>query len=204
MNIKNLIIGIAIFILTISVAVYGVNSFYKSPDYDDFCSEGYMRIDKSLNESEICPAVCVEMWQIEQGECVFNECGSGCGADGLKTFEKLSQCEIALQGEQCWEVYDRENENYSKNLFFIALPLGILVIALGAIVFGLEAVGAGLMAGGVGIIIWGVTSFWRYADDWLKFVLSLIGLIVVIYIAYYFNNKLNKKFNIFKKKSKKR
>tara|TARA_Y100000296_G_scaffold87409_1_gene133207 strand:+ start:2800 stop:2970 length:171 start_codon:yes stop_codon:yes gene_type:complete len=56
------------------------------------------------------------------------------------------------------------------------------------------------MGGGVGIILYGVGAFWRFADDWLKFILSLVGLIAVIVMAYWFNSK---NWNIWKKKMKK-
>ena len=39
MSLKNIILGIAIIILTISVAVYGINIFYDRPEYGDFCGE---------------------------------------------------------------------------------------------------------------------------------------------------------------------
>jgi len=75
----------------------------------------------------------------------------------------------------------------------ITLPLGIAIIILGTLIFSLESVGAGLMGGGVGLILWGVTGFWEFAEDWLKFLLSLVGLIILIALAYYFNRKLIKK-----------
>ena len=49
------------------------------------------------------------------------------------------------------------------------------------------------MGGGVGVILWGVGNFWEFADNLLKFILSLAGLIVVIYFAYYFNRRFDKK-----------
>ncbi|MEX0920423.1 MAG: hypothetical protein WDZ69_02465 [Candidatus Pacearchaeota archaeon] len=205
MDFKNFVIGIAIMILTISVVVYGVNTFYSSPDYEDFCPDVRRpSLLDSENETEVCPAVCVEMWEIDSDSrtCVFNECGSGCGPDGETSFETLKHCEVALSGENCWGAYEDEREKYSRNLFLIALPIGIAVVALGAIVFGLEAVGAGLMAGGVGIIFWGVGGFWRFADDWLKFILSFVGLVVLIWLAYYFNKSFSKK--VKKSKGKKR
>ncbi len=193
MDFKNFVIGIAIMILTISVVVYGVHTFYPRPDYEDFCPDVKRPSPPdSENETEVCPAVCVEMWEIDPDNrtCVFNECGPGCGPNGETSFETLKHCEVALSGEDCWDVYEDEREKYSRNLFLIALPIGIAVVALGAIVFGLEAVGAGLMAGGVGIILWGVGGFWRFADDWLKFILSFVGLLVLIWLAYYFNKGL--------------
>ena len=37
MILKNIVLGIAIIILTISVAVYGINLLYDKPEYADFC-----------------------------------------------------------------------------------------------------------------------------------------------------------------------
>ena len=195
MSLKNIILGIAIIILTISVAVYGINLFYDRPEYSDFC--GSERFPKIIGEEDrICPSVCVEMYEISGESCVLNECGSGCGPDVLNSFDKLEQCEIVLSGESCQDLFDEANEKYSKKVFYIALPLGIAVIALGAFVFGLEAVGAGLMGGGIGIILYGTGGFWRFADDWLKFILSLAGLIALIWLAYWFNSN---NWNIWKK-----
>lgn len=203
MDFKNLIIGIAIMILTISVVVYGVHTFYPKPEYSDFCSDvGRYPYPVEGKNDVVCPTVCVEMWEISNKECVFNECGSGCGPDGLNSFETLAQCEVALSGKNCWTIYDEAMQNHSRNVFMIALPIGILIIALGALVFGLETVGAGVMAGGLGVVFWGVSGFWRFADEWIKFILSLIGLIVLILLAYYVNKKFHLGF--FRKKKKRR
>ncbi len=200
MSLKNYVIGIAILILTIAVVIYGVNLVYDAPEYGDFCG-GHSVLKPSDNDI-ICPAVCVELWELdaESGECVFNECGSGCGADGVTRFETKKQCEIVLGGDTCQSAYEEARENYSRNVFLIALPLGVLIIILGALAFGLESVGAGLMGGGVGVILWGIGGFWRFAEDWLKFFLSLIGLVVLIWLAYYFNEKLGKRSKRRRKK----
>ncbi|MDD1463706.1 hypothetical protein MEO39_27415, partial [Dolichospermum sp. ST_sed2] len=85
----------------------------------------------------------------------------------------------------CQKQLETAEKPYYKGVFMIAIPLGIIIIALGLLIFHLEAVGLGLMAGGVGIIIYGVGSYWRFTDDVVKFVLSLIGLVAVIVLAYY-------------------
>ena len=173
MSLKNVVIGIAIIILTISVVVYGVNTFYNSPQYEDFCGE--FKTEEFINNSEQCEAIGGQ-WNPYTGPRAVEGTEGFCDRDFT-----------------CRQEFENARETYSRNLFFITLPLGIAIIALGALIFGLEAVGAGLMGGGVGIILWGVGGFWRFADDWLKFILSLIGLMVLIWLAYYFNRKFEKK-----------
>jgi len=184
---KNVVIGIAILILTMFVSIYGINTLYEQPDYNDFCGD---RIAKPFpDEERICPSVCTPMYEIKNNECISDECGSGCGADGVNTFEKLSQCEIVLSGKNCYDSYESANHNYSKKVFLTAIPFGIILIAVGAFAFSLNSVGVGLMLGGIGTLIYGAGGYWRYTENWLRFLISLIGLIVLIWIAYWFNKR---------------
>ncbi len=173
MGIKNVVIGIAIIILTISVAVYGINMVYDSPEYEDFCDEA--RYVEEITSPEQCGAI-EGRWDFFEGPRPIE------GRDGYCDRDYI-----------CRSEYEDASEKYSKVVFMIAIPLGIIVIILGAVVFGLEAVGAGLMGGGVGIILYGVGGFWRFAQDWLKFSLSLLGLVVLIWFAHWFNNKKPRK-----------
>lgn len=120
----------------------------------------------------------------------------------LKLVENASECE-AVNGTwregycdleyECSKPYDADMEIYSRNMFLIAVPLGILIIVLGAVIFGLEVVGAGLMGGGVGVILYGVLEYWRYSANLLRFILSLAGLLVVIWFTYWLNKRAGKK-----------
>ncbi|MGD9275577.1 MAG: hypothetical protein PVJ67_00215 [Candidatus Pacearchaeota archaeon] len=163
MDIKNIVLGIAIMILTIFVVVYGNNLIFEKPEYDDFC--GSVRTAKVI------------------------ETQSECAAEG-GVWEDHGYCNIY---SGCEEEYDKAREKYYKKVFLVTLPLGIIIIAIGALVFGLEAVGAGLMGGGVATILYGVGGYWQYSADLMKFLLSLVGLVIVIYVAYWFNKKYHKK-----------
>lgn len=171
MNIKNLILGIAIFILTVSVGIYGINTFYGAePKYESYCVPSYSLI----NSSTACESI-NGTWQVYPVEKNIQN-----------NYYTTGYCDTY---RTCQPLYDAAVEKYSKGVFVIALPLGILIIAIGAIAFGLEFVGAGLMAGGVGILFFGVVNYWRFADDWIKFVLSAAGLVVVVLVGYYFNRR---------------
>ena len=190
MNIKGIVLGIAIIILTVFVTFYGINAVFPKPMYEKFC-DSY--ITKPYPEPrDVCPAVCVPAYEIVKDKCVYDECGSGCGPDGAYTFETLEQCEQGVYDLQCYQRYDDALRERAKKVFFLALPLGILIIALGAFAFGLEHVGAGLMGGGVGTLIYGSGAYWPYTENWLRFVLSLVGLAVLIWLAYFLNKRFEK------------
>ncbi|MEK6926616.1 MAG: hypothetical protein AABW50_05035 [Nanoarchaeota archaeon] len=216
MRFKEVLIAAAIMVLTIFVAFYGINTFFPSANYDDYCR----------SNAKICPAVCTPVYDIAESGCVFNECGSGCGPDGIYSFSDLNSCNEGIklsdqkkcelqngswirQDIQCikapcpqgyCDTYSLCNQDFndaqkerSKWVFFIALPLGIIIILIGAFAFGLEAVGVGLVGGGIGTLIYGSGAFWPYTQNWIRFLLSLLGLVILIWAVYFFNKKLGKK-----------
>ena len=93
----------------------------------------------------------------------------------------------------CRQEYEDFQEIYSRNLFIITIIIGIILLTFGGALFELEAVGAGLMGGGITTILYGSVRYWPYAGDPLRFILSLVGLILVILFAYWLNKKTKRK-----------
>jgi hypothetical protein len=175
MNLKNVIFGIAILVLTLFVVIYGINTFYEKPEWNDYCGDS--KTARFVNNSVDCLSEGGEWTAVEK---VPQPVGA----------VAIGYCDLYTS---CQEDFEEAQKDYSRNIFLIALPLGIILIAVGALLFALDAVGVGLMAGGVGTLLYGTGSYWRFAENWMKFGLSLIGLVVVIWLAYYFNKKFSKK-----------
>ncbi|MEK6819912.1 MAG: hypothetical protein AABY03_01800 [Nanoarchaeota archaeon] len=175
LNIKNIIFGIAIFILTMFVGIYGLSTLYgEVPEYGDYCPINL--INQTMCEAE------GGNWIENSPQVVVDTNG------GAKS--------VPVEGGYCNYDYtpcQKELENaekaYFKKIFLTALPIGVLIILAGALIMSLESVSAGLMLGGVGMIVYGTGTYWRFTDDWLKFVLSLAGLVILILAAYWFNKK---------------
>jgi hypothetical protein len=173
-KVKDIVFGAVIFLLTLFVGIYGINTFYgKSSNYDDYCPM-YLGNETS----------CIEKggnWVPTNGESI-----------APKPVEvRAGYCDYDYTS--CQQNFEKGQEKYWRGTFLIALPIGIIIILIGALIFGLEFVGAGLMLGGLGILIYGVGGFWRFAQDWLKFSLSLVGLVILIYFAYWYNRKHGKR-----------
>lgn len=130
MKIKDVVLGIAIIILTIFVAYYGINTIFPKPNYEDFCKNTY--VQKVVETTQECESM-NGTWIVQNIECIKAPCPQG-------------YCDLYSKCSKEFNDVDRER---SKKVFFIALPLGILIICVGAFFFGLEAVGAGLMGGGL-------------------------------------------------------
>lgn len=177
---RNSIIGIGIFILTMFVVVYGISTIYPKPEYDDFCGRGIYTI---TTETE-----CIDnggVWINENYVPKINP-----DNPQMPIQRDTFTCQAPIK---CYDDLDRALEKRSRSVFLIAIPLGILIIALGAFVFHLDSVGLGLMFGGIGTLIYGAGGYWRYSDNFFKFIISLIGLGILIFLAYWFNKRINKK-----------
>ena len=174
MSLKNIILGIAIVILTIFVTVNGVGVFYSKVEYSDFCNE--FKTAEVIETHERCEEI-GGRWTQEDIRCVTTPCVQGyCDRDFT-----------------CRQDYEDAQEARAKKVFYVALPLGILILLVGGFLFHLEAVGAGLMGGGVGTIVYGAGSYWQYGGELFRFIISLLGLVAVIFLAYWFNKKFGKK-----------
>lgn len=175
MNFKEILLGIAIFILTLFVVFYGFSSIYPTPQYEDYCSNSLWRV------GEINETTCFELggkWT----EYSYP----------VKCLEEPCQTGYCEQDFACRQNYDLAQERHSMNSFLVFLPLGIILLLIGAY-FLIDFVGLGIMAAGVGVLIRGVLGYWRYTEDWLRFVITLIGLIILIYFSYKFKDRVGKK-----------
>ena len=175
MKIKEIVLGIAIIVLTIFVAFYGINTLFPKPEYNQYCPE--VRIQQLIDTQAACLNT--------GGKWV--EDGYPRPVDGKNI---TGYCDVDYT---CRQEFDAAMKMRSRNVFFIALPLGVAIIALGAFIFGLEAVGAGLMGGGIGTLIYGSGAYWPYTENWIRFLISLVGLVLIIFLAYYFNKRFRKR-----------
>ena len=89
-------------------------------------------------------------------------------------------------------------------LVIITVPVGVILIVVGAALFALEAVGAGIMLAGIVTLIYGAANYWPNANNMIRFIISLAGLVLVIILAYWINKKYKEKNKGFFKKLIKR
>ncbi len=174
MEIKNIILGIAILILTMFVTIYGIKVILPNIERSDFCGK-------------------MVYVQNTEGDCL-DVGGVWVEKDENIEYEKIQvpSKENCKEPLGCYEDYDSAREKRAKKVFYIMLPLGILILVIGGFLFYLDAVGAGLMGGGVGTIVYGAGSYWQYGGNLFRFILSLLGLIAVIFLTYWFNRKFHK------------
>jgi membrane protein DedA with SNARE-associated domain len=97
--------------------------------------------------------------------------------------------------KECSDKYELANKDYSKNMFIISLVFGILVIIICTIFININSISGGLMFGSLMFIIYGTGRYWSYMDDLMRFIVLGISLGVLLYVAYWINEKREKKNN---------
>lgn len=94
--------------------------------------------------------------------------------------------------QQCQGKFDKSQEDYSKNLFIISLVFSLIIIAVSAFLIPVESVSGGLMLGSLMFLIYGIGSYWRFMNDYFRFVILGIALLILIYIGYKLARKKKK------------
>lgn len=87
---------------------------------------------------------------------------------------------------------EEASRRFQTHLFYVAVPLGIIVVIIGAF-FSTEALGAGLMLGGISSTTNGYFNSWNVLDDRLRFLSALCVFIILIIAAYMKIEKRNPK-----------
>jgi len=176
-KLKRTILGISIALILSLFIGYGINTFYKPPEYEDYCDEKFPRPVR-LEKEDIskCDA-------IQQSNEAFEE--SCYRQDGIVRYETDEDgCQVAEECDMCSKEYKEVMEVYNRNVFIISVIAGLIAVVLGGIILKLESVSSGIMGGGVLSIIYGTMRYWGDLADVGRFIILGIVLIVLIWIGY--------------------
>lgn len=174
---KQVFLAIAIAIIFVFFIGFGIASFYKEPQYEDFCEEAlFLRepYPRSFKEPENCT-------YIEADEALKNECRLKEG----KINPKYDQngCIESFSCETCNKEYRDRREVYNRNVFIVATGIGIITLIVG-FALGITSISSGLMGGGILLIIYGTMRYWSNLPDYGRFVILGITLIILIWLGY--------------------
>lgn len=140
-----------------------IETFYKSPAYDEYCPQTL------YSEARDNKAVCEDaggMWQANTGY------PKEAGVTGY--------CDVTYA---CNKVFNDVNSVYSRNVFVILTVLGALTIVAALFTRIPNTVSSGLLYGGVLSLIIGTMRFWSEMDDYLRFIVTGVVLVVLVAIG---------------------
>ena len=187
MNVKNLVLGLGIFIVFMFLLHNGIRAFYPSPEYDSFCKAGsfYEPIAKPITGGQECAFLRglqeqEQVCYLQEGRPIYNYDEKGCAVS-------VKECNL------CEKEYNSARDEYNKKIFIIALVIGIIILLIGYTKLSVEPVGSSLMASGIGGIVYGTIVNWENLGSLGRFLLLLLAFLVLVWIAL--------KLNIGNKKS---
>ena len=186
MKIRNFILGAGIFVVYLLTLSYGIEAFYPSPNYEDYCEGGYYG-HRPLKEiqCESSPALYSKEASCNSAGAIFrleyNE--EGCAVDGY--------C------DECNLKFEEKDSEHSKIFFIISIIAGLFTLFIGYAFLATEPVGSSLLASGIGAIFMGSVGNWSYLGNIFRFLLLVISLIFLIWIALRLN-KDKRKFKFWK------
>ena len=167
-KVKKTILSVAIAILFVMFIAYAIETFYDSPEIEDFCGE--FKTTEIIETAQRCEQIGGQ-WNVYEGP-VKPETGVSGWCDRDFT--------CGNDFEEVWDVYNR-------NIFFVALGIGILTIIV-SVFLSLEVVAGGFMAGGVLLVIYGTLRYWGSLSDVWRTIMLGLSLVVLVWVGY---KKLN-------------
>ena len=94
--------------------------------------------------------------------------------------------------QQCSQNYDTASKNYSQKMFVLSLIIGVLIITGSVIFIENHPVSGGFMFGSLMFLIYGTGGYWRYMNDWLRFIILGIALGILVYVSYWIGKREKK------------
>jgi hypothetical protein len=156
------LLAFAIAIVSLLFIIYGINTFYKSPDMDDYC--------KDIN------------YRMQVETCDDNDFDCFCDIKFNNTNE--TRCEKTNpQFTNCMNEYDNSKERFNLIIFVLMSIIGALMV-IGSFFIKHDTVSFGVMGGGILSILVGVLRNWTNVQDWMRFIILGIILIALIWIGY--------------------
>mgnify|MGYP001604131261 CR=1 FL=1 len=162
-------LGLALSILIILNVFFnvGIDTFYKMPQYDKYCPQD-LWVDQPTDAT-----TCAEeggMWRDDP--YMESKTPQGVAIKGY--------CDVSYT---CNQTYNDDLSVYNRNTFIILTALGAVTIVVSIFLTLPSAVASGLLYGGVLSLIIGTMRYWGNMDEYLRFAVSGIVLLVLVLIG---------------------
>lgn len=141
---------------------------YPTPQYNDFCPQ----VNISPTDAATCDT---------QGG-VWNTYTPGPPpATDINSPKMTGYCDMYAK---CQVPYQKAADTHGLHAFVIMVGLGVLALIAGFMPIGSSIVSSGLSYGGVVALIVGSTEYWSSAGNWIRLLITTVGLIALLYIGW--------------------
>ncbi|MEK7658064.1 MAG: hypothetical protein AAB366_02690 [Patescibacteria group bacterium] len=182
-NLKKIGLGIAIIIVFNLFVNYGIGTFYKAPEHDDFCKPEI--VGKNIAAKEECEVV-GGLWS---DNLYYGRSYEG---DVEKRLLPPPTQQTAI-GEPagwcnayftCQKEFNTENDIYKRNVFVVWIIAGVAAIVGSFSLVAVSMLSVSFMFSGLLSLLIGTIGYWSAMQDYLRFIILGIALFALVYVAY--------------------
>jgi hypothetical protein len=166
-NIKTAALALAIIVVFNLFIGMGLQTFYPSPQFDEFCP-----MEEPTPQTQL---QCEEMggrW-ITPGEVIEPRIPS--------LADPQPYCDATFT---CRQEFEDANSVYRRNAFIVWVIAGFVALVAGQMINASTAVSTGFTFAGVLSFVVGAIGYWSDMDEVLRFILLGIVLAVLIWLGY--------------------
>ncbi len=171
--------------LAISIAIvfnlfinYGIATFYKAPEYEDFCNVSSYPVKPVPIGVPYKENNCTDLVVSDN---LSSECASTRGIIQFKY--NATGCPVDAYCDTCNARFEDSRNSYDSNIFFVLVVIGVAAL-IGGLLVSLQSVGTGFLFGGIISIIIGTIRNWSNLTDVIRFLLLGLILLILIFVGY--------------------
>jgi len=174
MDAKRIAMVIAIVVLLPLFVGLFTDAVYDEPKYEDYCNNSYYEYSKPMIAT---PVNCTDVYSSQESQQCYNDKGTPdytYDSTGCQQFKSCNYCSRDFNDAQ---------QKYNRNIFFILLPLGLIIVIIG-IYFAVDYLGAGLMFAGLIVMFYATFRYFSDMSKMLRAIVILVELLVIMWIGY--------------------
>lgn len=166
-----IILGVAI-LVPLFLGLF-MDAVYETPKYEDYCNNTYSKPYMEPKIGTTCPAYD----SFPDVQKCYNEKGNPIPKYDARNCQVFDRCDY------CQRDFDKVNQIYNRNLFFILAPIGLVIVIFG-IYMTIEYMGASLMFAGLLTMFYATVRYFTDMSKMLRALVILAELLVIMWIAY--------------------
>ena len=174
MDVKRIAMIIAITaLLPLFIGLF-VDAIYNEPKYETYCNNTYN--DYGMKAVPTTAVNCTYISSPQERQCY---------ADGgmVESNYTANGCSVFGSCNMCSKYFDTARQEYNRNIFFVLLPLGLIIVILG-IYLVVDYIGAGLMFAGLIVMFYATIRYFSDMSKILRAVIILVELLLIMWIGY--------------------
>lgn len=174
MNVKKVAMILAITVLLPLFVGLFTDAVYQQPKYENYCNNTYYDYPKM---APAVPVNCTDYYNEPNVQKCYTEKGMPEFSYDLNGCQKFKSCNY------CSVDFNTAQQKYNRNIFFVLLPVGLIVVILGLYLL-VDYLGAGLMFAGLIIMFYATFRYFSDMSKILRALVILIELLVIMWIGY--------------------